>query len=70
MQPINIIQRWSPGLTAHLQPLAGRPDARPPTPTGQGPAPGNCLANQNCHHHFIILGPRKLLFMTVNLKMK
>lgn len=61
------------GLTARLAPLAGKPGTgplSPADPVGPGPAPGNCLADQNRHPHFIILGPGKLLFMTVNLKMK
>ena len=70
MQPINIIQRRPPGLTAHLEPLAARPDAPLPIPHGAGTGPGKYLANQHRHHHFIILGAGKLLFMTVNLKMK
>ena len=68
------LQRWGRLHIWSLWQGSLVPPPSPPLPSaapvGPGPAPGNCLADQNCHPHFIILGPGKLLFMTVNLKMK
>ena len=58
------------GVKQRSKPCLPPPPLPSAAPVGPGPAPGNCLADQNCHPHFIILGPGKLLFMTVNLKMK